>query len=384
MKCSTTLAPSKKAVLIGTSLGDSPVSRHFAALARELVDMRYSVTLLVHGQQNDRSYVDPRVSVLRWPSLRATGLANALFFNGILREHRPCCIVSNFGAINSMSVLGARHRVPVRIIWHHTLSSQNLLDAHKNSLVMRLQILRAKIVWRCATHFVGNSNAAKHDLVQIFGFPASRCWVFWNCMDDPMSPDEVLPETVSESKSHYVCVGRFAHSKGQDIVVRAVAAAVKYIPDVIVEFIGDGERKETCRRLAAELGVAGHCSFSGCLLHGDVLKKMASARATIVPSRAEAFGLVCIESLAVGVPVIGSRTGGIAEVVRDRVDGLLFPPEDHAALARQMIELVHNQRLHRQMAIDGRRRFLENFEISKAVAGQARWFDSIIAKSERS
>lgn len=193
-----------------------------------------------------------------------------------------------------------------------------------------------------------------------------------------------LPVAGPESKCNFVCVGRFAHSKGQDIVVRAVAAVAPHFPDVRVEFIGDGKRREACEKLAAELGVAKQCSFSGRLPHRDVLKKMAAARATIVPSRAEAFGLVCIESLAVGVPVIGSRTGGIAEVIREGVDGLLFPPEDHAALARQMIEIVNNDRLHRQMAADCRQRFLEHFEISKAVAAQAHWLDAIIDSSDRS
>lgn len=196
-----------------------------------------------------------------------------------------------------------------------------------------------------------------------------------------MSRDNALAAADTESECHFVCVGRFAHSKGQDIVVRAVAAVLPHLPDVRVEFIGDGKGQEDCRKLAAELGVAQQCSFSGRLLHTEVLRKMASMRATLVPSRAEAFGLVCIESLALGVPVIGSRTGGIAEVIRDGVDGLLFPPDDHAALARQMMEIIHNKRMHLQMAANGRRRFLENFEIAKAVAAQAKWLGAVIASS---
>jgi glycosyltransferase involved in cell wall biosynthesis len=377
----STVAYSQKTILIGTSLGDNPVPRHFAALARELTNACYRVALLVHGPDNDRTYVDPRISVLRWPSPRPTGLADALFLDRLLREHRPCCVISNFGAINTMTVLGALHRVPVRVIWHHTLSKQNLLDAQKSSWVVRLQMLRAKMIWRLATHLVGNSNAMKQDLVDVFGLPASRCRVFWNCMEDPMVSGEALLVAGTESRSRFVCIGRFAHSKGQDIVVRALAAVVPRVPNVSVEFIGDGQGQERCKKLTAELGVARHCSFLGRLPHAEVLRKMASARATIVPSRAEAFGLVCIESLAVGVPVIGSRTGGIAEIIRDQVDGLLFPPEDHAELARQMIQVINDEQFYRQMAAEGRRRFLENFEISKTVAAQARWLVDITASS---
>jgi glycosyltransferase involved in cell wall biosynthesis len=376
------MGPSQKTVLIGTSLGDNPVPRHFAALARELTNVGYRAALLVHGPDDDRSYVDPRISILRWPSPRPTGLADALFFDRLLREYRPCCAISNFGSNNLMTMLGALHCVPVRVIWHHTLSDQTLLDSQNGSWTILLQNLRARIVWRWATHLAANSNAMKQDLVEVFGLPTSRCRVFWNCLEDPMPRGG--PFAGPENKCHFVCVGRFAHSKGQDVVIRALVAVARHFPKVRVEFIGEGKQRETCTRLADALGVAKHCSFSGRLPHPYVLRQMAAARASLVPSRAEAFGLVCIESMAVGVPVIGSRTGGIAEVVRDRIDGLLFPPGDHAGLARQMIEIINNDQSHSQMRAECRRRFLENFEISRAVVTQARWLDSIIARSDGS
>ena len=384
MNSDPTWRPPQRTILIGTSLGDNPVPHHFAALGRELTNAGYGVSLLVHGPNNDRSYVDPRISVLRWPSSRPIGLADARFFARVLRAHPPSCVISNFGSVNVMTMVGALLRVPVRLIWHHTLSDQNLLDARRGRMTIRLQMLRARIVWRLATHLVANSNAARQDLVEAFCIPTSRCRVFWNCLEDPIGPGKALPVVGPENKRNFVCVGRFARSKGQDIVVRAVAAVVQHVPDIKVEFIGGGKSRETCATLAAELGVAKQCSFSGSLRHGDVLKQMASARATIVPSRAEAFGLVCIESMAVGVPVIGSRTGGIAEVVREGIDGLLFAPEDHQALARQMIEITENDLFCRRMAAACRQRFLENFELSKAVAAQARWLDALISSSEGS
>src|ERR1035441_9663687 len=99
--------PSRNTILIGTSLGDNPVCRHFAALGRMLANLGYEVSLLVNGPNQDRSYVDDRISVLRWPSLRPIHLADALFFNRLLSVARPCCIISNFGANNVMLPLGA-------------------------------------------------------------------------------------------------------------------------------------------------------------------------------------------------------------------------------------------------------------------------------------
>ena len=170
-----------------------------------------------------------------------------------------------------------------------------------------------------------------------------------------------------------MCVGRFSPSKGQDIAIRALKVVVERFPDARVLFIGHGAEQARCERLASELGIAAQCSFLGPLPHREVLKHLASAHATVVASWSEAFGLVNIESMAVGVPVIGSRTGGIAEIVRDGVDGLLFPPGDHDALATRMIQLIENVSLRRQMAASARLRFLEHFESSRAVQTQARW-----------
>jgi glycosyltransferase involved in cell wall biosynthesis len=162
-----------------------------------------------------------------------------------------------------------------------------------------------------------------------------------------------------------------------------MAEVARRLPSVRLDFVGDGPGRKECEQLAHELGVAGHCSFAGGVPHPEVLSRMAGAWATVVPSRAEAFGLVNIESLAVGTPVIGSATGGIAEIVRDRVDGLLFPPGDHKALARCMIELAQNQALRNQMSVSCRQRFLDHFELSRAVKTQADWLCGLIENKSR-
>jgi len=106
--------------------------------------------------------------------------------------------------------------------------------------------------------------------------------------------------------------------------------------------------------------------------------RMSGARATIVPSKAEAFGLVTIESMSVGTPVIGSNTGGIAEVVRDGIDGLLFRPGDHEALGRHMAEISKSDSLRERLAASSRERFLQSFELSQSVKSQADWICQLV------
>jgi glycosyltransferase involved in cell wall biosynthesis len=363
------------AILIGTSLHDGPVPRHFAALGRELIEAGYQVSILAHGKIKDASFLDPRISVLRWPSPRPTRFADMLFFDRLVRKLRPCCLVSNFGAMAIMMTIGGLKRVPVRIHWHHTLSSQIEADWPRGRLKLRLLRWRARIPFSFATHIAANSNAAKQDVIDTFGVPARKCRVFWNSLEDPMENSALSATAAAHRPSprHFACVGRFDVSKGQDILLKAMAEVIRKYPDVTVEFIGNGPRRDACEELAGKLGVSKNCVFAGTMPHPKVLSRMAGMWATVVPSRNEAFGLVNIESLAVGVPVFGSNTGGIAEIVRDGVDGFLFPPGDHQTLAERMIELIEDENLRAGMAKNARLRFLEQFELSHAVQTQARW-----------
>ena len=368
-------AGTTKTILIGTSLRDLPVQRHFAALGRELVTSSYQVALLVHGPVDKAVDVDPRVSVLSWPSPRPTRLADMLFFDRLVRRLRPCCLISNFGARAIMMTLGGLRRVPVRIHWHHTLSSQIETDWTGSRLRLHLLRLRSRIPFSFVTHVIANSNAARQDLIDTFGVSAQKCQVFWNSLEDPLSQSGLAstPKASSPDSCLFVCAGRFAASKGQDVLLKAMVQVVSRHPAARVEFIGDGATRVSYEEMARELGLGERCRFLGALPHPEVLSRMAGARAVVVPSQKEAFGLVNIESMSVGVPVIGSNTGGIAEIVRDGVDGFLFPPGDHDALATRMIALLENEPLRAQMAASARRRFVEQFESARAVKIQARW-----------
>jgi len=89
---------------------------------------------------------------------------------------------------------------------------------------------------------------------------------------------------------------------------------------------------------------------------------MSRAKATVVPSRHEAFGLVNIESMSVGTPVIASEADGIREIVREGVDGCLVPPGDPKALARKLAHVLQDHSFRERLGGNARRRFLEEYD----------------------
>jgi glycosyltransferase involved in cell wall biosynthesis len=313
-------------------------------------------------------------AIYTWPSERPTRAKDMLFLCRLIRKYEPACLIANFAAVNIMMLTGWLMRVRVRVAWYHTISGQLAQDNAGPKWKQQILRLRKRIVYRRATHVVANSAASARDVQETYAVSRAKCSVLFNSLADPERIARL--KDVSPEEGRFVCVGRLFPSKGQDILIHALAILKNQITSCHVDFVGEGPALAEFQQLAFSLGVDKQCSFLGRLSHPKVLKRMAAAVATIVPSRNEAFGLVNIESMAVGTPVIASKVGGIVEIVRDGLDGFLVPPEDPKALAEKVKLFIENPGLHREMSSNARKRFLTAFEQQQLIRQQADWMES--------
>lgn len=162
---------------------------------------------------------------------------------------------------------------------------------------------------------------------------------------------------VAEVPRRVVFAGRIVPSKGLATLIRAAR-------DVQAEIVvcGDGWQLGAMRRLASRLGVAERVDFRGWLAPADLAVELARAAVLAFPSLwPEPFGLVGIEALAAGTPVVASATGGIEDWLVAGVSGLLFAPGDAAGLAARLRELLADDERRRQMGEAGRADVAERF-----------------------
>ena len=122
-------------------------------------------------------------------------------------------------------------------------------------------------------------------------------------------------------------VGRLSVEKGVDVLIRAVAG-ISASRRVVV--VGDGPERPRLEALAARLGA--RVEFLGWRSEADLPALFARAQLQVAPSRSEPQGVVVVEALAAGTPVIGSRVGGIVEAIRSAENGWLVAPDDPEAL----------------------------------------------------
>ena len=110
----------------------------------------------------------------------------------------------------------------------------------------------------------------------------------------------------------------------------------------------------------------------------SVAPLLAALDVVVVPSLSEASGLTAMEALALGVPVVASRVGGLPEVVADGSTGLLVPPGDAAAIAGAVTRLLDDPVLARSLAAAGTRRVEERFALDQMVEGYLRLYRELV------
>ena len=134
-----------------------------------------------------------------------------------------------------------------------------------------------------------------------------------------------------------VFVGRLHPQKGVDTLVRALPLLP---PGTRLTLVGDGPQRAAIDRLVAGLGLGDRVRVTGFVPHSAGLAIVAGAAVVVLPSRYEELGTALVEAMAAGRPVVASRVGGIPELVRHGIDGLLVRPGDPAALAGALNEVL--------------------------------------------
>ncbi len=137
-------------------------------------------------------------------------------------------------------------------------------------------------------------------------------------------------------------IGRLVYEKGVQTVIKALPQVLKYYPDCRFLIGGRGYYEGQLRQQARELGVEGNVFFLGFLAEYWRRVYTSQSLVTVVPSLYEPFGIVALEAMAEGTPVIVANTGGLAEIVNHNVDGLKFPPGNSSALADQLLRNLHD------------------------------------------
>ncbi len=155
--------------------------------------------------------------------------------------------------------------------------------------------------------------------------------------------------------------------KGQGFLIEAAAEVIKKRNDVRFIIVGDGKLQSKLHRMVKQLGIENYVQFSG--FQKDIISFLRSFDLFVMPSIYEGLGTSILDAMALNIPIIASRTGGIPEIITDGQTGLLVPPANSKALANAIIKVLEEPALRKRLAAKTQKIVEEKFSLSRMVQG---------------
>ncbi len=238
------------------------------------------------------------------------------------------------------------------------LRRPTVITAHGGDVTLHLKrgLVRRLGRWALsnADHVIAVSSSLRRALVQGHGIEAEKMTVIPNGVDvarfTPAPRSEARARLGLPAKgSKLLYVGAIAESKGVAYLLRAIHR-LRHTSAWPLELIlvGEGKYEKAARALAAQLGIADAVTLGGKRPNDEIPLWMNASDLLVLPSLSEGFGVVLVEAMACGKPVVATTCGGPEDIVTPQT-GILVPPADDAALSEALLEiLADGERFHPQ------------------------------------
>ncbi len=202
--------------------------------------------------------------------------------------------------------------------------------------------------FRRASHIFAVSRYTAGIIERLYGINRKKISVVYNA---PESNTSLVESGVERSREpNVVFLGRLTFQKGPDHFLRAAAMVAQAVPRARFVICGSGDMMEFLRNQAHRLGIERQVQFAGFLEPSEVDKVLLNSRVLVMPSVSEPFGLVALEAILCGIPVVLSKQSGVKEVLQR---ALVVDFWDHEKLADQIIAALRLPDLSKQLVEDG-------------------------------
>jgi len=183
------------------------------------------------------------------------------------------------------------------------------------------------------------SNSMKREVEDHFHLPSEKITIIPNAIDTSEYQRSINKETVKRSygvephEKLVLFIGRLVPQKGVEYLIKAVPLIVQHDSRVRFIITGDGWSKNHLENLAASTGHGDKIRFVGFVSNSELVELTMSADVLVVPSIYEPFGIVALEGMAAGVPVVAANVGGLTDIIEHDRTGVLVYPENPESIA---------------------------------------------------
>lgn len=259
-----------------------------------------------------------------------------------------------------------------------------VLNPYFSPIYYRAQEVYKKILGR----FIMNADVTvvvsdfEKTLIEEAGFKVSRFELIpsgVNLREFDIVTDNIYEKWNVDRREIVLFVGRIEPSKGVDILIEAAQYVVKKEPDVILFIVGpDFGIKNNLEEKVKKAKLNKNFIFAGELSRKDLISAFKNASIFVLPSRYETFGIVLIEAMTAGIPVIASDIAAIPYILKQNETGLLFELEKPKMLATYIITLLRDKDLRKYLIENGRKEVKSKYSWDKILPHYEEIYQSLI------
>jgi glycosyltransferase involved in cell wall biosynthesis len=261
----------------------------------------------------------------------------------IIKKEKPDVILSNFSYVNPALLFGKLFGVKKNLVWFHSLNEQ--LESSKTQIFIKKQFLKL------ANKVIANSFLTKTELHELYGVQKQKTQAipFWsNISEQKLMPSELKFKTDSQIIK-IGCPGRITDDKNQQIIIETISqlkSENNY--DFHLYIAGVGNALSKLKKKVEYLDLIDQVTFLGQLSANEMLTFYNQMDVVVLPSLHEAFGLVFIEAISLGTPVVVSSQFGALSFIKDKNEmfsKVTFKPNSIKELKERLIPYLEHQGL---------------------------------------
>ena len=361
----------------GSGVVATELGKHLAARGHEIAFISYETPLRLGSLPERVSY--HQVEIEQYPLLKHFPYTLALASK-----------MAEVVKLKNLDVLHAHYAVPFGAA---ALLARQVVPDHPLKIVMTLHGTDITLVGNNASFKpVTKMTIERADAITVVSnflrdetyrqFDVHRdLQVIYNFIDPERHESEpcpCIPDCMQKTQKTLMHISNFRPVKRiRDVV--SIFAKVNEAMDSRLILIGDGPDTSVARETAEELGILDRVKFVGVV--DRVAPLLNFADLFLLPSSTESFGLVALEAMASGVPVIASAVGGIPEVVEHGATGYLEPVGDVEAMSTRAIELLRDEELRSQFSRAARERARSRFNYEEIVPQYEAVYEGLLSSS---
>ncbi len=374
------------------------LSKHVFDLSRHLVEKAIEVHVItchvdgypayelnqgVHVHRM-RTYQSREVDFMEW--VLQLNLAMFDYGRALIGHYGPFHIVHAHDWLTGRAAKALKDacRLPLAATIHATEHGRN--QGIFSDMQQRIHSQEWELTYE-AGRVVVCSGYMEQEIRELFQLPADKLEVIPNGVDAGLFADrtgEAWPrgKYAAEQEKIVFFVGRMVKEKGVHILLQSIPGILSQCPDAKFVLAGKGPMLQELQAQAAELGISHKTLFLGFITDEEKNRLLHIASAAVFPSLYEPFGIVALEAMAAGTPVVVSGVGGLSEVVSHEEDGYTVLPGDIPSLTTHIVKLLKNPQEAASMAERAKRKAADVYNWSRIAERTADTYRQMLEEAE--